>query len=271
MRQTRSRNPRFPAWKFEAPQLGTRVLTRERLLSTVEQCLGAAKTHSDILLVSAPAGYGKTTLLAQWALGTSRSVVWYHLDRSDQDPATLLRGIVRALRHTFPRPRWNVESLLDDLRADVLSDFDLERAGRVLSADIERHVLRPSVLVLTDVAELGSTSPALAVLDMVLSRPLDRLRMALEWREAPQIRFSTLIAQQRIQAVSRDDLCLTIDELDSLLSLYGAPTDAEYRVQVQQLAAGWVTGAILAIGAQSPLTSPPFSTGELDWTRPHDR
>ncbi len=264
MRQTRSGNPKFPTWKFEAPRLGTCLLTRERLLGTVEQCLGGTKSYSDILLVSAPAGYGKTTLLAQWALRTSMGVAWYHLDPSDQDPATLLRGVAQALRRKFPRPRWNVESLLDHLRTGLLDESDLERACSVLSTDIEHHVLRPAALILTGVAELGSTSPSLAVLDLLLSRPIGQLRMALEWREAPRVRFSTLIAQQRIRAISREDLCLTTDELDRLLTLTGAPDDTQYRAQVQRLSAGWVTGAILAVGAQAPLSSPSPADGELD-------
>ena len=264
MTQTRLGNPRFPAWKFEAPQLGRRLLTRERLLSTVEECLGGTKMQTDVLLVSAPAGYGKTTLLAQWALRTNLPVVWYHLSPSDQDPANLLRGVVRALRRTFPRPRWNTESLLDDLRADVLSGSDLVRACTALLADIEQYVLHPAVLILTDVAELGGSAPALAVVDRLLSRPLEHLRLTLEWREAPQIRVSRLIAQQRIQTISRDDLALTVDELDRLLAVYGAPTDVEYRDQVQRLTAGWLTGAILAIGAQASLSAPSLIDGELD-------
>jgi ATP/maltotriose-dependent transcriptional regulator MalT len=125
MRQTRRGNPTYPGWKFESPRLGIHLLTRERLLGKVEQCLGRASRGGDILLVSAPAGYGKSTLLAEWALRTSLPVVWYHLDHSDQDPATFLRGIAHALKLRVPRPRWSVETTLDRLHADVLSDADL--------------------------------------------------------------------------------------------------------------------------------------------------
>ncbi|MGO8949700.1 MAG: BTAD domain-containing putative transcriptional regulator [Ktedonobacterales bacterium] len=264
MRQTRSGNLDFPDWKFEAPRLDTCLLARERLLRAVEQCLGGSKNSSDILLVSAPAGYGKSTLLAQWALRTSLPVVWYHMDPSDQDPSTLLRGIARTLHRKFPRPRWNVESLLNNLRTDLLGEFDLARACRVLSDDIDQHVGRSAALILTNVAELGGAPAALAALDQLLSRPTGHLRLALEWREAPQLRFSSLIAQQRIRAIGRDELSFTRDELDALLNLAGAPNDDVYRDQVRRLSAGWVAGAMLAIGAQSPLASLAVEAGELD-------
>jgi ATP/maltotriose-dependent transcriptional regulator MalT/DNA-binding SARP family transcriptional activator len=265
MRRTRSGNPVFPYWKFEAPRLGERLLIRERLLSRVEQCLGGTPPRSgDILLVSAPAGYGKSTLLAQWARSTSLPVVWYHLDQSDQDPATFLRGITQALHRKFPRPRWNVELVLSHLRSHLLGEADLARAAGVLASDIEQHVTRPSALILTGVAELGTSSPGLLVLDHLLSRRLDRLRLALEWREAPQVSFSTLIAEQRIAAIGRDDLCLTRDELDTLLTLAGAPSDPSFREQVGRLTTGWVAGAVLATGAGAPLSSPAQDASELD-------
>jgi LuxR family transcriptional regulator, maltose regulon positive regulatory protein len=265
MRRTRYGYTVFPDWKFEAPRLGARLLMRERLLSRVEQCLGGTPPRSgDILLISAPAGYGKTTLLAQWARSTSMPVVWYHLDQSDQDPATFLRGITQALHRKFPRPRWNVELVLNHLRSHLLGEADLVRATGVLAADIEQHVTRPSALILTGVAELGTSSPGLLVLDHLLSRRLDPLRLALEWREAPQVSFSSLIAEQRIAAIGRDELCLTRDELDALLTLAGAPTDPSFREQVSRLTTGWVAGAMLATGAGAPLSSPAQDAGELD-------
>jgi ATP/maltotriose-dependent transcriptional regulator MalT/DNA-binding SARP family transcriptional activator len=265
MRRTRSGNMVFPDWKFEAPRVGAHLLIRERLLSRVEQCLGGGPPRSgDILLVSAPAGYGKSTLLAQWARSTSLPVVWYHLDQSDQDPATFLRGITQALHRKFPRPRWNVEFVLNHLRGDLLSEVDLARAVGVLAADIEQHISRPAALILTGVAELGTSSPGLLVLDHLLSRRLDRLRLALEWREAPQVGFSSLIAEQRIAAIGRDDLCLTRDELDALLTLAGAPPDPDYREQVNRLTTGWVAGAVLATGAEALLSPPAQSASELD-------
>jgi ATP/maltotriose-dependent transcriptional regulator MalT/DNA-binding SARP family transcriptional activator len=267
MRRTRYGYTVFPEWKFEAPRLGARLLMRERLLSRVERCLGSTPPRSgDILLVSAPAGYGKSTLLAQWAKSTSLPVVWYHLDQSDQDPATFLRGITQALHRKFPRPRWTVELVLNHLRSHLLGEADIARAVGVLAADIEQHVTRPSALILTGVAELGTSSSGLLVLDHLLSRRLDRLRLALEWREAPQVSFSSLIAEQRIAAIGRDDLCLTRDELDALLTLAGASPDPSFREQVGRLTTGWVAGAVLATGVQAPLSSPAQDASELDQT-----
>ncbi|MGH2517262.1 MAG: hypothetical protein ACRDHP_16555, partial [Ktedonobacterales bacterium] len=92
----------LPAWKFEAPRLGERLIPREYALAKVEAHLGRQRTSGDVLLVSAPAGYGKTTLLAQWAAASSVPVAWYHMDEGDDDPATFILGVVRALREALP-------------------------------------------------------------------------------------------------------------------------------------------------------------------------
>ncbi|MGH2486841.1 MAG: hypothetical protein ACRDHE_12600, partial [Ktedonobacterales bacterium] len=60
-------SPATPAWKIEAPPLDPRSLLRPRLTEKIERHVGKERSRGDVLLVSAPAGYGKTTVLAQWA------------------------------------------------------------------------------------------------------------------------------------------------------------------------------------------------------------
>src|SRR6185437_4539698 len=96
----------------------------------------------EVFFVDAPAGYGKTTLLAQWAAQTAVPVTWYHLDASDNDPVVLLRGLVHALRAKTPRAVWQVELLLSKMRSASQSALDLQRALELLFADLRQNLAR---------------------------------------------------------------------------------------------------------------------------------
>src|SRR5579859_1418589 len=149
----------LPAWKFEAPRLAEHLITREHLVEKIEQQIGKKRSSGDVFLVSAPAGYGKTTLLAQWAAASSVPVAWYHLDGSDDDPVVFILGLVRALREAMPshnrsRGQWMVKELLDNLHCGTLSPVDLRRATTLLIDDIQRNITRPLALILTSLAEI---------------------------------------------------------------------------------------------------------------------
>lgn len=241
--------PTTPSWKLEAPPLEKQTLARPRLTTKIERHVGRERSRGDVLLVSAPAGYGKTTALAQWASASDLPVMWYHLDASDNDPQAFIYGIVRTLRTRLPRGHWQVKTLLGRLHGDTLSPLDARRAGEMLVDDIQRHVSRPMALVVTGIAEIDRRSVVATLLDQLLLRPPDHLRILLECREAPELRLSPLLAQQRLEGIGMEDLRLTDDELAALLSNAGIEQDDSDLRGLQELCAGWVTGALLATGA----------------------
>ncbi|MGB2766484.1 MAG: hypothetical protein WBC14_05280, partial [Propionicimonas sp.] len=72
--------PGVPAYLVTRPQAGTQVIARPLLWSRLEQLVG---THRVVLLV-APAGYGKTTALSTWADHTAKAVGWLSLTEADR-------------------------------------------------------------------------------------------------------------------------------------------------------------------------------------------
>lgn len=257
IRRAQLKGTSLPAWKFEAPRLAEHVIARARLSEKIEQHLGRQRSSGDVLLVSAPAGYGKTTMLAQWAAASSVPVAWYHLDGGDDDPVTFLLGIVRALREALPvrnraRGRWGVKELVENIRNGVLSPLDLRRAKELLAADIRVHINQPTVLILTGVDQLTNKSGAHAILDGLLGRAPDFLRIVLEAREIPALRLSPLLPQGRLEGLGLEDLQLADEELVALLERVGITTEDEYTQQLQSLCAGWVMGVMLATGALWP-------------------
>lgn len=241
------------AWKFESPRLAEPLLPRDQLVARIEQHLGRKRGRGDVMLLSAPPGYGKSTLLAQWAQTTDVPVAWYHLDTSDDDPVMFIRGVMRALKTQLPpRGRWATKGVVENIRGGALTPPDLRRAVDVLSADIRAHLSQPLALVLTGVDHLKSRMGARVVLDGLLSRQPDPLRLALEVREVPALRVSPLLAQRRLEGLGLEDLMLSDAELVALLERIGIEADATYTAGLRDLCGGWVMGVLLATGALWP-------------------
>src|SRR5205809_4046186 len=85
------------ATKLYIPRLRPHVVLRPRLLERLNEGL-----YRKLTLISAPVGFGKTTLLSAWVEGIDRQVAWLSLDEGDSDPARFLTYLVASLRTVAP-------------------------------------------------------------------------------------------------------------------------------------------------------------------------
>src|SRR5450756_2557664 len=81
------------ATKLHIPPRRPKVVVRPRLMERLNDGL-----HCRLTLISAPAGFGKTTLVSEWLAGCNRQAVWLSLDEGDSDPARFLTYLVAAMR-----------------------------------------------------------------------------------------------------------------------------------------------------------------------------
>src|SRR5918997_5604890 len=127
------------ATKLYVPAPKLRVVPRPRLTERLNEGL-----HRKLTLVSAPAGFGKTTLLGEWLAGCGQSVAWVSLDEGDSDPARFLQYLVAALQTIAPA--------LGTGLVDVLQSPQPPPAEAILTALLNEitTVPDPFVLVLDD-------------------------------------------------------------------------------------------------------------------------
>src|SRR5436309_12550946 len=85
------------ATKLYLPRLRPSVVSRPRLIERLNEGL-----YRKLTLISAPAGFGKTTLVSEWLAGCQRPAAWLSLDEGDNDPARFLTYLVAALRTIAP-------------------------------------------------------------------------------------------------------------------------------------------------------------------------
>src|SRR6185312_2003644 len=125
--------------------------------------LAALRDDVPLVLFTAPAGYGKTTVLSQWATVPGRWFGWVTLSSADDDPIRLAGHVAHALHRLVPRDPAVLRSLAagDEARAGLLPD---------LLALLHRHPL-PAVLVLDDAHELHDIEALALVRALALSAP----------------------------------------------------------------------------------------------------
>jgi LuxR family transcriptional regulator, maltose regulon positive regulatory protein len=87
------------ATKLYVPPPQPKAVLRPRLIERLNE----EALHRKLTLISAPAGFGKTTLLGEWVAGLSRPAAWLSLDEGDNDPARFLAYLVAALRTIAPK------------------------------------------------------------------------------------------------------------------------------------------------------------------------
>ena len=154
-----------------------------------------------IVSVVAPAGYGKTTLLAQWAERHDPAFAWVSVDEKDNDPKVLLTYVAQALDAVQPVGERVFEALASP--ASSVPGSVVPRLGAALAA-----MTTPVVLVLDDV-HLLTNSECRAALSVLAEHVPAGSRLAFAGRDQPPVRVARLRAEGKITEIGASDLSLT--------------------------------------------------------------
>ena len=162
-----------------------------------------------IVSVVAPPGYGKTTLLSQWAERNGQSFAWVSVEEPDNDPKVLLTYVAEALNKVQP---------IDERVFDALASPGSSVPGSVVPrlSSAFSSMTTPVALVLDDVHTLHNKECRDA-LSMLADHVPGGSRLALASRAEPPLRVARLRAEGRILEIGPEDLSLTAVEASSLL------------------------------------------------------
>ena len=201
----------LPEARHRRPPLRDGLVDRPRL---VRRLIGSSDLP--LALLVAPAGYGKTTLLSQWAEQDRRPFAWVTLDEGDNDPRRLLASI---------------SSVLAEVEPVGLSSLGSRT--------------RPFVLVLDDVHVIDAKQSLKALAEIV-----DRLppgsQLALASRDEPRMPVGRLRANRNAAELRVRDLAMTSSEAAAMLALAGVDLAENQVERLLRLAEGWPAGLYLA-------------------------
>ena len=228
------------ATKLHAPRPGPGVVSRPRLTGHLDEWL-----EQELVLVCAPAGYGKTVLLADWVRRRQRPVAWLSLDEGDNDPSRFWRYTVAALDRVRPGIGERVGPLLGPPTPPSFVG--------VVTALINELAAQPgddeAVLVLDDYHVIGS-QPVHASLEFLLEHRPPGLHLVLASRADPPLGLARLRLHGQLAELRAAELRFTAEEAAALLRQLVAGADASLPdADVAALTArteGWAAGLQLA-------------------------
>lgn len=225
--------------KVLLPKRPAGTLTRPRLLDFLHRAIDRR-----LILVSAPAGYGKTTLLVDFAHDLRLPVCWYTVDAADRDPQVFLQYLVAAIRQRFPAFGPRTQALLDQGAAGAQ---ELDAVAGTLVSEIYDDIAEFFVLILDDFHTVDGSEAVQGVLNRLLQHLPDNCHILLATRTLPRLDMIRLVAQGHVAGLGLSDLRFTAGEIRDYLARQHDVVVPESRADA--LAAeseGWITGIILS-------------------------
>jgi ATP/maltotriose-dependent transcriptional regulator MalT/DNA-binding SARP family transcriptional activator len=263
-RPTQGDAPRRPGFflrtKLLPPRPASVLLSRPRLTERLQ-----ANLSHPVTLVAAPAGSGKTTLVADFVRAHAGQFVWYQLDNTDADPLVFLEYLTHGVGQAVPGFG---DVTLSYLRqsADEVARHPA-RAVDVLLNEVLQEVSRQLVVVLDDYHHLGRETAVHAVLDRLISYLPDVLHVIVISRDVPPLALSRLRSQDSLAIIDRRELLFTDEETRELFrQVFDLELSDEQLTEYRERTQGWITALQLVrqFAQREALTSAGAQAGAAD-------
>ena len=234
------------ATKLYVPPPRPRAVLRPRLIARLDEGL-----HHRLTLVSAPAGFGKTTLLSEWVAGCERPAAWLSLDREDNDPTRFLTYLVAALQA--------VAENIGEGVLGVLQSPQPPPTESILTTLLNEITTVPDdfALVLDDYHVIDA-EPVDNALAFLIEHLPPRMHLVIVTREDPQLPLPRLRARGQLAELRATDLRFTPDEAAEFLGgVMGLNLSAEDVAALESRTEGWIAGLQLAAISMQGHKDPP--------------
>jgi LuxR family maltose regulon positive regulatory protein len=225
------------ATKLYIPPPRAKIVLRPRLIERLDAGLTAG---SRLTLISASAGFGKTTLLSEWLASCGRPAAWLSLDEGDNDPSRFLAylvaalqtlaseigvGVLAALRSPQPPP---VESILTILLNEITTISD-------------------SFILVLDDYHVVDSKPVDQALTFLVEHQPPRMHLVIATREDPHLPMARLRARGQLTELRAADLRFTPAEAAEFLNqVMGLNLSTEDIAALETRTEGWIAGLQLA-------------------------
>ncbi|HEY53621.1 MAG TPA: AAA family ATPase [Caldilineae bacterium] len=222
--------------KLNRPRVVSELVERPRLVGKLNRGL-----ERKLALVVAPAGYGKSTLVAEWLKTCERPGAWLSLDENDSDLLVYLNYFIAAVQSIFPDTGRETSALL---HAPELPPLPVLTSTLINELD---GIEQPFILVLDDY-HLVHDLAVHDLMDELLRHPPQTLHLVLISRLNPPLNLSQLRARGQMVEVRVQDMRFTKAETSAFVQkTMGAPVNQEAAALLQEKTEGWVTGLRLSM------------------------
>ncbi len=224
------------ATKLYIPPPKPKIVLRTRLIEQLNMGLEDRR----LTLISAPAGFGKTTLISEWVAGCGRPTAWLSLDERDSDPTHFLTYLIAALQTIVP-----------NIGADVLSAFQAPQPPPIealLTALLNDITTIPDnfILVLDDY-HLTDSKAVDNTLTFLVDHQPPQVHLVITTREDPNLPLARLRVRSQLTELRAADLRFTPSEAAEFLNkAMGLSLSIENISALEARTEGWIAGLQLA-------------------------
>lgn len=219
--------------KLQVPPSRMLLVSRERLLDRLNEGL-----HRKLTLISAPAGYGKTTLLSEWAAQSAWQLAWITLDAGDNDTERFLTYLTSALQTAMPDPS-GLEGLLGARFS--LQPLPLDAILAVLINQLSNSADR--LVIVLDDYHLIENQEIHAFLGTLLVNLPANTHLVISTRADPPLRLARLRAKDQLNEITERDLRFTLAEAKIFFeAVMGLRLTNDQIAKLETRIEGWITG-----------------------------
>ena len=208
---------------------------RPHLVARVEQA-----THGRLTVLSAPAGWGKSNLLAEWAATTDMNVAWVSLDEGDNNPARYFRALIAALDQVYPLQLDDVFAMLRSPTPEIDESIDAVLMARLAQ-------LPESTAIVFDDFHVLDGPEFLGAFGRVLDRLPPSVHIVVATRGELRLPLARLRSAGAVTTLRSNDLAFSIPEAQAILQeVVGQHLDPVDVARLVERTEGWIAGLRLA-------------------------
>lgn len=230
------------ATKLYIPPLRTNFIQRQRLRTMLD--VGA---QGKLTLISAPAGFGKTTLISEWLQQGKTQSAWLSLDEDDNEPARFLTYLIAAVQKLLPTVGQSLLVTLHSPQTPPVETLLTSLLNEITTATAQADLAHNKCFLVLDDYHLLTNS----VIDDALAFLIDylppQLHLVITTREDPPLPLARMRARAQLTEIRAADLRFTPDEAATFLNqAMGLDLTAEEIAALEARTEGWIAGLQLA-------------------------
>jgi LuxR family maltose regulon positive regulatory protein len=226
--------------KVILPQRRKELFTRQRLINLLYDLL-----DQKLILVIAPAGYGKTSLLIDFAYQVDLPVCWYAIDEIDQTPDRFFTYFIAALKRRFPE-----FGKASEVALKALNPFkpDINQLVSVIVNDAYEHIQEHFLIILDDYHLVSNIREIQAFINRFINISAENCHLVLSSRTLLSLPdLPLLVARSQVGGIGFEELAFRADEIQAfVLQFYHVTLSAMAAEDLARDTEGWITGLMLS-------------------------
>jgi LuxR family transcriptional regulator, maltose regulon positive regulatory protein len=225
--------------KIIIPRRRSEIITRPRLLKIIDNVIDLK-----LLILAAPAGYGKTSLMIDFANHTQLPVCWFSLDALDVDAQRFIAHFLSSISNHYPAFGAASFAALQNINQDKL---DLDAVINAIINDCYENITENFVFVLDDYHLVRDSKPIETFINRITQEMPDNFHLIIASRTLLTLPdLSLLVARSQVGGLSFEELAFMPEEIRQLMVTNYHQDLTDYHIQMlADQTEGWITGLLL--------------------------